>query len=59
MAFAHDSVRVLQCFLQFGSHEQRQVIFEELKGKEAALTASSTTFVWYVSIKISFAVSDR
>lgn len=58
MAFAHDSVRVLQCFIQFGSHEQRQVIFEELKGKEAALTASSTTFV-YLSIKISFAVSNR
>ncbi|XP_049460620.1 pumilio homolog 3 [Epinephelus fuscoguttatus] len=31
MAFAHDSVRVLQCFIQFGSHEQRQELFEELK----------------------------
>lgn len=31
MAFAHDSVRVLQCFVQFGSHEQRQEVFEELK----------------------------
>uniref|UniRef100_A0A8C4ILS7 Pumilio homolog 3 n=1 Tax=Dicentrarchus labrax TaxID=13489 RepID=A0A8C4ILS7_DICLA len=31
MAFAHDSVRVLQCFIQFGSHEQRQEAFEELK----------------------------
>lgn len=31
MAFAHDSVRVLQCFIQFGSHEQRQEVFEELK----------------------------
>lgn len=47
MAFAHDSVRVLQCFLQFGSHEQRQLVFEELKGKQAAFAASSTTtFVW-------------
>ncbi|XP_040013159.1 pumilio homolog 3 [Xiphias gladius] len=31
MAFAHDSVRVLQCFIQFGSHEQRQEVFDELK----------------------------
>uniref|UniRef100_A0A4W6E622 Pumilio RNA-binding family member 3 n=1 Tax=Lates calcarifer TaxID=8187 RepID=A0A4W6E622_LATCA len=31
MAFAHDSVRVLQCFIQFGSHEQRQEVFAELK----------------------------
>lgn len=31
MAFAHDSVRVLQCFIQFGSHEQRKEVFEELK----------------------------
>uniref|UniRef100_A0A8D0AN23 Pumilio RNA-binding family member 3 n=1 Tax=Sander lucioperca TaxID=283035 RepID=A0A8D0AN23_SANLU len=31
MAFAHDSVRVLQCFIQFGSHEQRQELLEELK----------------------------
>lgn len=50
MAFAHDSVRVLQCFIQFGSHEQRQVVFEELKGQQAALTASASTFIWYLSI---------
>ncbi|XP_074473546.1 pumilio homolog 3 isoform X2 [Sebastes fasciatus] len=31
MAFAHDSVRVLQCFIQFGSHEQRKEVLEELK----------------------------
>lgn len=31
MAFAHDSVRVLQCFIQFGSNEQRQEVFNELK----------------------------
>ncbi|XP_022058739.2 pumilio homolog 3 [Acanthochromis polyacanthus] len=31
MAFAHDSVRVLQCFIQFASHEQRQEVFEDLK----------------------------
>ncbi|CAN9504834.1 unnamed protein product [Ophioblennius macclurei] len=31
MAFAHDAVRVLQCFIQFGSHEQRQEVFEALK----------------------------
>ena len=32
MAFAHDAVRVLQCFIQFGSHKQRQEVFEDLKG---------------------------
>ncbi|XP_062290797.1 pumilio homolog 3 [Scomber scombrus] len=31
MAFAHDSVRVLQCFIQFGNHEQRQEVLDELK----------------------------
>uniref|UniRef100_A0A7N8WNC4 Pumilio RNA-binding family member 3 n=1 Tax=Mastacembelus armatus TaxID=205130 RepID=A0A7N8WNC4_9TELE len=31
MAYAHDSVRVIQCFIQFGSHEQRQQVFDELK----------------------------
>ncbi|XP_077479379.1 pumilio homolog 3 [Stigmatopora argus] len=31
MAYAHDSVRVLQCFIQWGSHEQRQEVFDELK----------------------------
>uniref|UniRef100_A0A673KL02 PUM-HD domain-containing protein n=1 Tax=Sinocyclocheilus rhinocerous TaxID=307959 RepID=A0A673KL02_9TELE len=32
IAFAHDSTRVLQCFIQFGSDEQRQEVFDELKG---------------------------
>lgn len=36
MAFAHDSVRVLQCFIQFGSHEQRQEVFEEVKGEHTS-----------------------
>ncbi|TNN86389.1 Pumilio 3 [Liparis tanakae] len=40
MAFAHDSVRVLQCFIQFGSHEQRQEVFEELKGDVVDLCKS-------------------
>uniref|UniRef100_A0A8C2X7Z7 Pumilio RNA-binding family member 3 n=1 Tax=Cyclopterus lumpus TaxID=8103 RepID=A0A8C2X7Z7_CYCLU len=40
MAFAHDSVRVLQCFIQFGSHEQRQELFEELKGDVVDLCKS-------------------
>ncbi|XP_042365138.1 pumilio homolog 3 [Plectropomus leopardus] len=40
MAYAHDSVRVLQCFIQFGSHEQRQGVFEELKDDIIALCKS-------------------
>ncbi|PWA16165.1 hypothetical protein CCH79_00020620, partial [Gambusia affinis] len=31
MAFAHDSVRVLQCYIQFGNQKQRFEVFEELK----------------------------
>uniref|UniRef100_A0A669D7A7 Pumilio RNA-binding family member 3 n=1 Tax=Oreochromis niloticus TaxID=8128 RepID=A0A669D7A7_ORENI len=34
MAFAHDAVRVLQCYIQFSNHEQRQEVFEELKGED-------------------------
>uniref|UniRef100_A0A8C5GTP8 PUM-HD domain-containing protein n=1 Tax=Gouania willdenowi TaxID=441366 RepID=A0A8C5GTP8_GOUWI len=40
MAFAHDSVRVLQCFIQFGSHEQRQQVFEDLKDDIVGLCKS-------------------
>ncbi|KAK5900502.1 hypothetical protein CgunFtcFv8_025460 [Champsocephalus gunnari] len=40
MAFAHDSVRVLQCFTQFGSHEQRQEVFDELQDDIIALCKS-------------------
>lgn len=32
MAFAHDSTRVIQCYIQFGNEKQRQEVFEELKG---------------------------
>lgn len=37
MAFAHDSVRVLQCFIQFSSHQQRLQVYEELKGERHLL----------------------
>ncbi|XP_034565560.1 pumilio homolog 3 [Notolabrus celidotus] len=40
MAFAHDSVRVLQCFIQFGSHEQRMEVFQEIKGDTLTLSKS-------------------
>ncbi|XP_068609109.1 pumilio homolog 3 isoform X2 [Brachionichthys hirsutus] len=40
MAFAHDSVRVLQCFIQFGSHEQKQEAFEELRDDIISLCKS-------------------
>ncbi|RVE65432.1 hypothetical protein OJAV_G00116450 [Oryzias javanicus] len=41
MAFAHDSVRILQCFLQFGSHKQRQELFEDLKDDILSLCKSN------------------
>nr|XP_020724435.1 pumilio homolog 3 isoform X3 [Odocoileus virginianus texanus] len=32
IAFAHDSTRVIQCYIQFGNEEQRKQAFEELRG---------------------------
>ncbi|XP_056146732.1 pumilio homolog 3 [Lampris incognitus] len=40
MAYAHDAARVLQCFIQFGDHEQRQVVFNELKDDIIGLSKS-------------------
>uniref|UniRef100_A0A8C6KN36 Pumilio RNA-binding family member 3 n=1 Tax=Nothobranchius furzeri TaxID=105023 RepID=A0A8C6KN36_NOTFU len=40
MAFAHDSVRVLQCFIQFASDEQRQEVFLELQDSILPLSKS-------------------
>ncbi|CAL8279943.1 unnamed protein product [Merluccius merluccius] len=40
MSFAHDSVRVLQSFIQFANHEQRQEVFEDLKADMVALSKS-------------------
>lgn len=40
IAFAHDSTRVLQCFIQFGSDEQRQEVFNELKEHIVELSKS-------------------
>ncbi|XP_071390895.1 pumilio homolog 3 [Centroberyx affinis] len=40
MAFAHDTVRVLQCFIQFGNNEQRLEVFEELKDDMVGLCKS-------------------
>uniref|UniRef100_A0A8D0G9I2 Pumilio homolog 3 n=1 Tax=Sphenodon punctatus TaxID=8508 RepID=A0A8D0G9I2_SPHPU len=38
MAFAHDSARVIQCYIQFGNDRQRQETFEELKDSLVALS---------------------
>ncbi|XP_041936534.1 pumilio homolog 3 [Alosa sapidissima] len=40
IAFAHDSTRVLQCFIQFGSETQRQEVFDELKDHIVELSKS-------------------
>nr|XP_020657205.1 pumilio homolog 3 [Pogona vitticeps]XP_020657206.1 pumilio homolog 3 [Pogona vitticeps]XP_020657207.1 pumilio homolog 3 [Pogona vitticeps] len=40
MAFAHDSTRVIQCYIQFGSEKQRQEVFEELKDSFIELSKS-------------------
>ncbi|XP_020313368.1 pumilio homolog 3 isoform X2 [Oncorhynchus kisutch] len=40
IAFAHDSTRVLQCFIQFGNDKQRQEVFDELKDDMVELSKS-------------------
>ncbi|KAJ8260893.1 hypothetical protein COCON_G00166160 [Conger conger] len=40
IAFAHDSTRVLQCFIQFGDDKQRQEVFDELKDHIVELSKS-------------------
>uniref|UniRef100_A0A8C8SWA8 Pumilio homolog 3 n=1 Tax=Pelusios castaneus TaxID=367368 RepID=A0A8C8SWA8_9SAUR len=40
MAFAHDSTRVIQCFIKYGNEKQRQEIFEELKDSLLELSKS-------------------
>ncbi|KYO20831.1 pumilio homolog 3 isoform X1 [Alligator mississippiensis] len=40
LAFAHDSTRVIQCFIQYGNDKQRQEIFEELKESLVELSKS-------------------
>uniref|UniRef100_A0A803TYL8 Pumilio homolog 3 n=1 Tax=Anolis carolinensis TaxID=28377 RepID=A0A803TYL8_ANOCA len=40
MAFAHDSTRVIQCYIQYGNEKQRQEVFEELKESFPELSKS-------------------
>uniref|UniRef100_A0A671SVU0 Pumilio homolog 3 n=1 Tax=Sinocyclocheilus anshuiensis TaxID=1608454 RepID=A0A671SVU0_9TELE len=40
IAFAHDSTRVLQCFIQFGNDQQRREVFDELKEHIVELSKS-------------------
>ncbi|XP_038257736.1 pumilio homolog 3 isoform X1 [Dermochelys coriacea] len=40
MAFAHDSTRVIQCFIRYGNDKQRQETFEELKDSLLELSKS-------------------
>ncbi|NXX75801.1 PUM3 protein, partial [Urocolius indicus] len=40
LAFAHDSTRVIQCFIQYGNEKQRQETFEELKDSLLELSKS-------------------
>ncbi|KAL0965721.1 hypothetical protein UPYG_G00284870 [Umbra pygmaea] len=40
IAYAHDSTRVLQCFIQFGNENQREMVFDELKGGFVELSKS-------------------
>ena len=35
-AFAHDTARVLQCLIQYGSPEQKDSVYQEVKGSHSA-----------------------
>ncbi|MED6265423.1 hypothetical protein CHARACLAT_025276 [Characodon lateralis] len=50
MAFPHDSVRVLRCFIQFGNQKQRWEVFEELK--DGVLTMSKYPYRKHVVKKL-------
>ncbi|ELW64500.1 hypothetical protein TREES_T100006624 [Tupaia chinensis] len=40
IAFAHDSTRVIQCYIQYGNEEQRKQAFEELREASAIVEYS-------------------
>ena len=40
MAFAHDTVRVIECLMQYGNENQRTTIFTELEGTLVELSKS-------------------
>lgn len=39
-AFAHDTARVLQCLIQYGSPEQREVVYQEIKDQIVLMSKS-------------------
>ncbi|XP_062611509.1 pumilio homolog 3-like [Saccostrea cucullata] len=39
-AFAHDTARVLQCLIQYGSPEQREIVFQEIKDQIVLMSKS-------------------
>jgi pumilio family protein 6 len=40
MVYAHDTVRVMQCFIEYGNELQRDTVFNELKDEFVALAKS-------------------
>ena len=40
LSMAHDTTRVLECLVQFGNEQQKQHIFEQIKGKTRTTSAS-------------------
>ncbi|XP_043917023.1 pumilio homolog 3 isoform X2 [Protopterus annectens] len=40
IAFAHDTTRVIQCYIQYGNNHQRQEVFDELKEHFVELSKS-------------------
>ena len=43
--FAHDTARVIQCLIQFGSEDQRTIVFDELKGMVMILSFHTDAFL--------------
>ncbi|GAB5579664.1 pumilio homolog 3 isoform X1 [Prionailurus iriomotensis] len=68
MAFAHDSTRVIQCYIQYGNEEQRKQAFEELRGSKPQIAEIMRSFKGHVrrllrhaeaSSIVEYAYNDR
>ncbi|XP_077994772.1 pumilio homolog 3-like [Glandiceps talaboti] len=58
LIFAHDTVRVIQCCVQFGSPEQRTVLFEELKDEIKVLSKNKYS-KFYVIKMLKYGTKDQ
>ena len=56
LSLKHDTARVIQCCLKFGSPEQRTIVFTELKGARAS---GSRGWGWMRCFYMFYFISDH